>query len=343
MTNEPAHQDCASTHETAPAQSEMPRPTIDIAAAYALLRERLPVSPLMRIEGWQTAAGVPIVIKAENLMPTGSFKIRGATYRMATLSTDQRARGVVAYSTGNHARAVAAAARDAGIEATIVMSPDVPQDKLDAVARLGAHIVMAEPFSSSRRVKAEAIACETGKVLIPPYDAVEIIAGQGSIGIELLAQLGSRTPSTVFVPVGGGGLIAGVAKAVKDLSPNVRIVGVEPEVENDASVSFRQKALVTVRAKTPSIADAIRVERLGDLTFPLILEYVDDIVTVSEDEIRSATRRYIDEAHMVVEPGGAVALAAAFRDDQAAIGNGPVVVLACGGNISFERLRTVLS
>jgi threonine dehydratase len=318
------------------------RSSVDIVAAYALLLDRLPASPLMTIDGWQTAAGVPIAIKAENLMPTGSFKIRGATYRIATLSPDERARGVVAYSTGNHARAVAAAARDASVEAMIVMSPDVPQDKVDAVGRLGARIVMAEPYSSSRRAKAELIARETGRVLIPPYDAVEIIAGQGSIGIELLEQLGSRAPAAIFVPVGGGGLIAGVAKAVKDIDPKVRIVGVEPEVENDASVSFRGKALVTVQAETPSIADAIRVQRLGDLTFPLILEYVDDIVTVSEDEIRSATRRYLDEAHMIVEPGGAVALAAAFRDNEAAR-SGPAVVLACGGNISFERLRSLLA
>jgi threonine dehydratase len=310
-------------------------------SAYELLRKRLPESPLIFVDGWRTAAGAAIAVKAENLMPTGSFKIRGATYFMAILPKDMRARGVVAYSTGNHARAVAAAARDVRIQATIVMSPDVPSDKMDAVKRLGARVVMADPDSASRRKMAEAIAQENGSVLIPPYDAQEIIAGQGSIGIELLMQLDANPPAAVFVPVGGGGLIAGVARAVKQINPRVRIIGVEPEVENDACLSFQRKKLVSVRASAPSIADAIRVQRLGDLTFPLILEYVDDIVAVSEADIVAATRRYLDEAHLVVEPGGAVALAGAFRDEGAA--DRPVVALACGGNITWERLWSLLS
>lgn len=223
------------------------------------------------------------------------------------------------------------------------MSPDVPQDKVDAVRQLGAQILMAEPDSASRRQMAEAVAHQTGLVLIPPYDSPEIVAGQGSIGIELLSQLGSDPPSAIFVPVGGGGLLAGVAKAVKQMAPGVRIIGVEPEVENDAYLSFQRKELVTVHAATPSIADAIRVQRLGDFVFPLILKYVDDIVTVSEQAIVSAMRRYLDEAHLVVEPGGAVALAAAFRDDFVGDENRFVVVLACGGNIAFERLRLLLS
>jgi len=276
-------------------------------------------------------------------MPTGSFKIRGATYRMAKLSDEERTRGVIAYSTGNHARAVAAAARDAKVSVTIVMSPDVPQDKVDAVRQLGAQILMAEPDSASRRQMAEAIARQTGLVLIPPYDSPEIVAGQGSIGIELLSQLGSSRPSAIFVPVGGGGLLAGVAKAVKQTAPDVQIIGVEPEAENDAYLSFQRKELVTVHVATPSIADAIRVQRLGDFVFPLILRYVDGIVTVSEQAILSATKRYLDEAHLVVEPGGAVALAAAFQDDIVRDEDRFVVALACGGNITFERLRLLLA
>lgn len=269
-------------------------------------------------------------------MPTGSFKIRGATWRMSLLSPKERRRGVIAYSTGNHAQAVAKAAADAGIEALVVMSPDAPDAKVAATRRWGAEVLMAEPSSHARRALAEQLAMKHGYVLVPPYDDVRVMEGQASIGLELLAQLKATPPAAVFVPVGGGGLLAGVAAAVKQIAPNVRVIGVEPELEDDACRSFRQGRLVSMSAPSGSIADAIKVQCLGEQTFPLIRRYVDDIVTVDESAIARASLSFYNEARLVVEPGGALSLAAAMQSREASAA--PVVVLACGGNVTLERL-----
>ncbi len=310
----------------------------DIQAAADHLARVLAPSPLIDVSGWHTAAGAPISVKAECLMPTGSFKIRGATWCMATLTPAERARGVVAYSTGNHAQAVAKAAADAGVAATIVMSPEVPKAKIDVTEGWGARVVMAERSSHARRALAERLAHTHGYTLIAPYDDRRVMAGQASIGIELLKQCGAQPPAAVFVPVGGGGLIAGVAAAIKQLAPSVAVIGVEPALEDDARQSLRAGRLVSMEAPSASIADAIKVQCLGDLTFPLIRRYVDDIVTVQEGQIAAASLRYFNEARLVVEPGGACALAAAFESRLASLPGARVVVLACGGNITVERL-----
>ena len=296
------------------------------------------VSPLIAVSRWHTPDGAPILIKAENLMPTGSFKIRGATWRVSTLTSDERARGIVAYSTGNHAQAVAKAASDAGIQSIVVMSPDAASAKIDATRAWGASVVMSDPSSHARRGLAEQLAKEHGYTLIPPYDDTSVMAGQASIGVELLEQLKGNPPGAVFVPVGGGGLLAGVAAAIKQLAPTVKVIGVEPELEDDACRSFRAGHLISMGAPSVSVADAIKVQCLGSLTFPLIRQYVDDMVTVSELEIASASLQYFNEARMVVEPGGAVALAAALRSRVALPAGASVVVLACGGNVTLERL-----
>ena len=319
----------------------MSLPLSDIRAAADFLADKLGPSPLVDVSRWHTATGSPIVVKAESLLPTGSFKIRGATWRVATLTPDERARGVVAYSTGNHAQAVAKAAADAGIRATIVMSPDVPQAKIAATEGWGARVVMADPSSHARRALAENLAQSHGHTLIAPYDDRHVMAGQGSIGLELLQQCGERMPAAVFVPIGGGGLIAGVAAAIKQVAPHVAVIGVEPALEDDACRSFRSGQRISMDAPSASIADAIKVQCLGDQTFPLIRRYVDDIVTVDEARIASACKRYFDEAKLVVEPGGAVALAAAF-ESRLAFGRGArVAVLACGGNVTLERLASL--
>lgn len=312
----------------------------DIHVAADYLARALQPSPLIDVSRWHTAAGAPISVKAECLMPTGSFKIRGATWCMATLTPAERARGVVAYSTGNHAQAVAKAAADAGIAATIVMSPEAPKAKIDATERWGARVVMAEPSSHARRALAEHLAQTQGYALVAPYDDMRVMAGQASIGVELLKQCGAQPPAAVFVPVGGGGLIAGVAAAIKQLAPSVAVIGVEPALEDDARQSLRTGRLVSMEAPSASIADAIKVQCLGDLTFPLIRRYVDDIVTVEEAQIAAASLRYFDEARLVVEPGGACALAAAFESRWAGLAGTRVVVLACGGNITLERLAS---
>jgi threonine dehydratase len=185
-----------------------------IRDARAVLAGRLAPSPCLPVDDGQARLG-RLFVKAENLMPTGSFKIRGATYRISLLTAAERRRGVIAYSTGNHAQAVAKAARDAGVAATIVMSPDVPALKVTSTEKWGAKVVMAEPSSHARRALAERLAGESGLVLVPPYDDYAIMAGQGTIGLELLDQMPADVPMTVFVPIGGGGLVAEVAVALK--------------------------------------------------------------------------------------------------------------------------------
>ena len=226
--------------------------------------------------------GCEIRLKAENLQPTGSFKICGATHAISRLSPAAKAVGVVAYSTGNHAQAVAMAAQRAGIRATIVMSPDAPSDKVEATRQLGATVLMAEPSSEARRLRAEHYATEHAAILIPPYDDYSVMAGQASIGLEILSEC---QPACVIVPIGGGGLIAGVAAAIKQASPSTHVVGVEPEWENDAYLSYRQGRRIALPKPSASVADAVKVQIVGEKTFPLIERYVDDIVLVSEDQI----------------------------------------------------------
>ena len=243
-----------------------------------------------------------IWLKAENLQPTGSFKIRGATNAIAGLSPMQKARGVVAYSTGNHAQAVALAAQRAGIRATIVMSPDVPSSKIDATMRLGAEVLMADSSSEARRLFTERYAAKHELALIPPYDDYSVMAGQASIGLEILSEC---QPSAVIVPIGGGGLIAGIATAVKQASPKTRVIGVEPEWENDAYLSFRQGRRLALPKPSASVADASKVQIIGKRTFPLIQQYVDDIVLVSEEQIIQAIPFAEEHTGGSVEPAGA--------------------------------------
>ncbi|HEY3369062.1 MAG TPA: threonine/serine dehydratase [Symbiobacteriaceae bacterium] len=306
-------------------------------AARASIAGQALLTPLVPVGAVTTPAGNPLLLKAENLQPGGSFKIRGAIHSLACLTLTQRAAGVIAYSTGNHARAVAIAARQMGIRAKIVMSPDVPAHKIAAVHEQGAVVVMAAPSSQARRDLAEELARAEGLSLIPPYDHFDVMAGQGTIGLEILEQ---TTPAAIFVPVGGGGLLAGIAAAVKQATPAVRVIGVEPEWENDAWQSFRLGHQVALPAASGSIADAIRVQSLGDLTYPVISRYVDEIVTVSEAEIAASTLLIASVAHLVVEPAGGVGLAAAlaYRGN---LPEGPVVSIASGGNTTLAALHAL--
>lgn len=281
--------------------------------------------------------GRPIWFKAESLQPAGSFKIRGATYFMSRLSAEQRKKGVIAYSTGNHSQAVALAARNLNIPATIVMTTSALPFKVEATRRFGAKVIFAsEPTTTSMRTLAETIAEEQGLALIPPYDHPDVITGQGTIGIEILEQL---DPAAVFVPVGGGGLISGIAMAIKKKNPAVKIIGVEAEMENDAYRSFIEKKHLTLAGPSTSLADAIKIQSLGKLTYPLVCHYVDDIVQVSEEQIASSTRMHTEIARLVVEPSGALSLAAALIYDQLPPSNKPIVCVASGGNICLSLLR----
>ncbi len=307
----------------------------DFRSAQALLDGHILMTPLVASTSLVTPAGHPILLKAENLQPSGSFKIRGASYCVAQLTDAQRRRGVIAYSTGNHAQAVALAAQQQHVPATIVMSPDVPPYKVERTRQYGATIVWADPTSQARRLMAESLADELDLALIPPYDHRDIILGQGTIGLEIVDQC---APAAVFVPIGGGGLIAGIALAIKLVNPSVQIIGVEPAWENDAWQSFHQGKLVTLPAASSSIADAIRVQSIGELPYTIIRRYVNDIVTVSETQIAAATLSAFNEAHLVLEPSGAVALAAAQSYQGPLSENSPVIAIASGGNTTLETL-----
>jgi threonine dehydratase len=303
-----------------------------IEAARRCIQQHLVPSPLIRLSGDGYCSG--LAVKPEYLQPSGSFKIRGAVNSVLQLTDEQKSRGVVAYSTGNHAQAVGLAAKAAGTPATIVMSPDVPDYKLLATCRLGARVVMAESSSEVRRRLAEDIANKEGLTLIPPYDDPAVIAGQGTIGLEILDE---ETPAAIYVPVGGGGLIAGIAAAIKQREPSVRILGVEPAEENDTYLSWRAGQRIGLSRSSNSIADAIKVQIPGQMTFPLIRRYVDDIVLVDDHQIIAAMRLYFRKTGHRLEPAGATALAAAISGRAA--GSGPVVCIASGQNITLERFE----
>ncbi len=306
-------------------------PITAIRAAHSLLAGRVMATPLVPL------GTARVLLKAECLQPAGSFKIRGATVRLAQLTAAERRAGVVAYSTGNHAQAVARAAADADVPATIVMSPDAPAAKVEATRGLGATVVMAAPSSAARRALAEQLARERGLALVPPYDDLAVMAGQGTIGLEILDQMAASPPAAVYVPVGGGGLLAGIAAAIKQVAPAVRVIGVEPVLEDDACRAFRSRQPVRLPGPSESIADAVKVQELGRLTLPLILAHVDDMVAVPEAAIAAACRACAEAARLVVEPSGALAAAAAL----AAADTGPIVAIASGGNITLDRLAAL--
>ena len=278
-------------------------------------------------------------LKPECLQPTGAFKLRGATNAVARLDPGRREHGVVTHSSGNHGWAVAYAARAAGVPATVVVPLGSNPVKLAAIAAAGAAVV---PVPMEERVTTCAeIAARTGAVEIPPFDSADVIAGQGTVGLEIVADL--PDVETVLVPVGGGGLVSGVAVAVKALAPNARMVGCEPALAADAAESLRTGRL-TAWPSTDTVrtsADGLRVPSLGDLNWELISRLVDDIVTVDEAAIRSATGELVARSRLVVEPSGAVTLAA-LRQHGTALGGGRTVAVVSGGNLDPVLLRELL-
>jgi threonine dehydratase len=283
-----------------------------------------------------------LYFKAESLQPMGAFKLRGAYNMISTLSDEEKRRGVITYSSGNHAQGVAYAARALGVRSLVVMPRSAPQIKIDSTRALGAEIVLVGPASMERFEKAEALAAEHGYVIVPPYDDPKIIAGQGTTGLEIFEDLPGV--DTVLVPVGGGGLISGIAVALKESRPGIRVIGVEPELAADAQASLRQGRIVKLPAQQVSqtIADGLRAMWVGDLTFPHMQKYVDDIVTVSEKEILQAMRLLALNARLVAEPSGAVTFAAfLFHAEQLPAARETVAVLS-GGNVDPALLARVL-
>jgi threonine dehydratase len=285
-------------------------------------------------------------LKAESLQPIGAFKIRGAYVAVASLDAADRARGVITYSSGNHAQGVARAARLLGVPAVVVMPSDSPTIKRERVAADGAEIVIVGTASDERQQVAEALAAERGLSIIPPFDDDRIIAGQGTIALELLDDLPDL--GMVIVPIGGGGLASGIATAIKAVRPTVRVIGVESELAADAQESLQRGEIVRWPAELVSrtIADGTRTQALGRRTFAHLRAYLDDVMTVSEAEIAGAVRLAAERARLVVEPSGALSLAAmAFHQQALGLGSisGSVVAVISGGNVDPERYRSLLA
>jgi threonine dehydratase len=274
-----------------------------------------------------------LFLKLENLQPIGAFKLRGAYNKIVSLSDDERRRGVVSYSSGNHGQGVAYAARALGVKAVIVMPCNAPSNKLESTAALGAEVVKVGPSSEERRIRAEELAAQHGYAIVPPYNDEHIIAGQGTTGLEILDQLPGV--ETILVPVGGGGLISGISVALKLSKPSVKIIGVEPELAADAQASLRAGHIVEFSAEqvTQTLADGLRTQSIGAINFEHIQKYVDDIITVKESEIQQAMRVLGGQAETVAEPSGATAVAGfLFHADELPRTNLNVAVIS-GGNI----------
>ncbi|MCG6497321.1 threonine/serine dehydratase [Kitasatospora sp. A2-31] len=290
---------------------------------------------------WAGSAERRLWLKPENLQPTGAFKTRGAYNRLAALTEQERARGVVAQSSGNHAQAVAYAAGLLGIKAVIVMPDTSPAVKIDATRAFGAEVVVVAP--EERDTLPVELAERHGYVWVPPYDDPYIIAGQGTVGLEI-AEDAPAELDTVLVPVSGGGLISGTAAALKLTRPGVRVVGVEPELAADAQASLRagERLSWPVADTYRTIADGLRTPSVGELPFQHLTAYVDDIVTVSEEEIRATVALLARRGRLVAEPSGAVAPAAYFhRSDE--VGGQVVAAVVSGGNIDPALLSELLA
>ena len=280
-----------------------------------------------------------LYLKPENQQPIGAFKLRGAYNKIASLSEDERKRGVVTYSSGNHAQGVAYAARALGVRAVIVMPNNAPAIKREATAALGADIVLVGPGSTERQLKAEELAAQHGYVIVPPYNDEQIIAGQGTMGLEILEDM--PDVETVLVPVGGGGMISGVAAAIKLSKPEVNVFGVEPELAADAQASLRAGKIVQFPADQVSrtLADGLRTQSIGPINFDHMQCFVDGIVTVSEAEIHQALQQLAANPETTAEPSGAVAVAGfLFRAAQLPKTDLNVAIIS-GGNIEPKMLE----
>jgi threonine dehydratase len=311
----------------------------DIQLAARRLRGVVTHTPLLPFP----FADPPFLVKPESLQVTGSFKVRGAYTAISALPAAARQRGVVAHSSGNHAQAVAYAAGLLGVRAVVVIPENAPDIKVAAARRLGAEIVLCPPGIAARESAAAQLISEHGYTLIPPFDDPQVIAGQGTAGLEI--AMDCPEAELVVVPVSGGGLISGVATAIRALCPGAAVIGVEPEFAADARDSLRRGEQVAwpAEATQRTIADALRVERVGALTLQHMLRYVDDIVTVTDAELREAVRRLATEARLVAEPGGAAAVAACLLHPGALPAARTRVAVLSGGNIDPAILAGILA
>jgi threo-3-hydroxy-L-aspartate ammonia-lyase len=311
----------------------------DVVAAAGRIEGHAHRTPVLTSRTANEELGAQVFFKAENLQRMGAFKFRGAFNALSRFNEAQRKAGVVAFSSGNHAQAIALSAREMGIPATIIMPEDAPASKIAATRGYGGNVVTYDRYKEDREAIGRKLAQEQGLTLIPPYDHADVIAGQGTAAKELFEEVGEL--DYFFVCLGGGGLLSGSALATRALSPRCKLFGVEPEAGNDGQQSFRSGAIVHI--DTPkTIADGAQTQHLGTLTFPVIRRDVDDIVTVSDAELVEAMRFFAARMKMVVEPTGCLGFAAARRMKEALRGK-RVGVLVSGGNVDLGRFAELLA
>jgi len=311
----------------------------DVVAAADRLRGQAHRTPVLRSRTADEALGAELFFKCENFQRMGAFKFRGAFNALARFDDAQRRGGVVAFSSGNHAQAIALAARLLGMPAVIVMPHDAPEAKVAATKGYGGEVVVYDRYRDDREAIGRRLAEERGMTLVPPYDHADVIAGQGTAAKELIEEVGAL--DAFFVCLGGGGLLSGSALAVRALSPRCRLYGVEPEAGNDGQQSFRSGAIVHI--ETPqTIADGAQTQHLGKLTFPIIRRDVDDILTASDAELIDCMRFFFTRMKIVVEPTGCLGFAAARRMRDELAGQ-RVGILVSGGNVDLPRFAELLA
>lgn len=310
----------------------------DIERAYSVLKPIVHKTPLLTSQMFNARSGTEVWLKAENLQRAGAFKIRGAYNKIHSLSAEERRRGVVAHSSGNHAQGVALAAKLLGVKATVVMPKGSVPNKVEGTKYYGAEVVFSEDTSDAREQLAKQFEREYGYVPVPPFDDDWIIAGQGTAMVEVAQDL--KELDYLFVPVGGGGLIAGNAIAAKQRFPKIKVIGVETEPANDCYQTFRQKKIVRI-APPKTIADGMRTQAIGERNFEIIMKYVDDVVTVTDEQVVAMMKFFVERMKTVVEPTGAVAPAAVFSNVLGFSGR-KVCAIISGGNVDPNFLKQIL-
>jgi len=311
----------------------------DVVAAAGRIEGHAHRTPVLTSRTANEELGAEIFFKAENMQRMGAFKFRGGFNALSRFNEAQRKAGVVAFSSGNHAQAIALSAKLLGIPATIIMPEDAPASKIAATRGYGGNVVTYDRYKEDREAIGRKLAEEKGMTLIPPYDHADVIAGQGTAAKELFEEVGEL--DYFFVCLGGGGLLSGSALATRALSPKCKLYGVEPEAGNDGQQSFRSGSIVHI--DTPkTIADGAQTQHLGSLTFPIIQRDVDDILTVSDTELVDAMRFFASRMKIVVEPTGCLGFAAARKMKEALRGK-RVGVLISGGNVDIERFAALLA
>lgn len=309
-----------------------------ILAAKERLQGHVNITPVMTSRTLNRIVGSEIYFKCENFQRIGAFKFRGAFNSISKLSEAEKKRGVITYSSGNHAQAVALVGRMLNIQTTIVMPNNAPETKRAATKDYGAKIVEYDPEDTTREAVTERLQIKDKATMIPPYDHLDVIAGQGTVALEMFEEIGRL--DTLLVPCGGGGLLSGSAIAAKNIDPNCRVIGVEPELADDATRSFYTKRLHQIK-NPPTIADGTRTPSLGRITFPLVLEYVDEMKTVSEAAIIEAVQFLFYRMKLVVEPSGALGLAALLN--RVVIPKGRAGIIISGGNIDASTITMILN